>query len=276
MPRGKTSSREAKHSPRSRKSVAMTCGASACQQVCWTKTYGGEIFTSEYCEKHSCEPRPELGVCLARKRSKDAFCHEHSTCQFLYCKRPIDPQYGPFSSCCPYHKCRIQDCPHAIADPTIPFCSHHDPSIYHGLHYLHSLRSSSMEYAPRQSPPQTPTEEKPVDSTKPSEDLPPPSTAVDVADTSEKSCTCAQDAAETEIKPTCTPVTRPVEPRTEPKVESVDAVVDEGKGEGRDEMDKMPTFFSGVAVGICLLMQIVYAVLQLLLETARSTAKWRN
>ncbi|RFU74974.1 hypothetical protein TARUN_7255 [Trichoderma arundinaceum] len=161
----------------------------------------------------------------------------------------------------------------------------------------HFLRSS-LEYARPPSPPRHVEEEKVEVSTKPLEDISPPVTPVAVAatDASDKTCTCARDATPVEIKPpqvTCV-VEPKMEPKTEVKIESnfepkVEQKVEpnvelnvkdagrfseDGEEEARDE--KLPTFFSGVAVGICLLMQIFYVSLQLFLEMARSTAKWRT
>ncbi|KAH6606883.1 hypothetical protein Trco_006036 [Trichoderma cornu-damae] len=168
MPRDRTFGRHAKHS-NGRKPAPMICGVSNCQLGCWTKTYGGEMVTSEYCEK---------------------------------------PQ------------------------------------------------------------------EKPADSSRSPEERPPAPIVAAAATTgmSDRPCACTRNATPDESKPA--PIARLVEPQMEPKVEDANPVAEEVQGGGRGEKETLPTFFSGVAVGLCILMQMLYVILQLLLEMARGTAKW--
>lgn len=188
----------------------------------------------------------------------------------------------------------------------VPFCLLHNRDVFVNMHNIYSLRSC-MEY--NYLLPQPATQEMLSYTTELSEeDSPPPPTTISTADSSAKSCTCAYHTktetkseaktetktetkaeTKTEVKPepqsdTKTetkqdtakpaPVTSPVEPKVEPKME--DAKLAKEKDEVQEEDKTMPAFFSGIAAGLCIFMQILYVLLQLVLEMTRGTAKWRG
>ncbi|QYS98571.1 hypothetical protein H0G86_005748 [Trichoderma simmonsii] len=59
----------------------------------------------------------------------------------------------------------------------------------------------------------------------------------------------------------------------ESKVEAASYEADQGKHQMCDENDHLPTFWSGISVGICILLQIIHVLMRLLLELVQGVGK---
>lgn len=71
-----------------------------------------------------------------------------------------------------------------------------------------------------------------------------------------------QDVAVNETTPVL------VDRKSEVKAEIASPVIQD-KSQSFKEEESLPAFFSGVGVGLCILLQIIYALVQLLLELVR-------
>ncbi|KAL7934979.1 hypothetical protein V8C35DRAFT_279445 [Trichoderma chlorosporum] len=79
---------------------------------------------------------------------------------------------------------------------------------------------------------------------------------------------------ETETTTGPPPTAASVAPNLDSKVDDVDQVAEQGKHqEWNENNDSLPSFFSGVGVGLCLLLQIFHILLRLLLEMAQKMGK---
>ncbi|TFA98223.1 hypothetical protein CCMA1212_010073 [Trichoderma ghanense] len=265
------SSRSSRHSSRPRK----TCNAPDCHRERMSKSHDGETRNSKFCHRHCCSLSPGLGLCCAEKRSSDAFCHEHSTCVVEGCKSRID-QSSSSRRLCLQHKCHIQNCNNRVDAPSYNFCWEHDRAVFDSFRLTRILPvavypTPSPSPSPPPASPRLPVRQESVESVVATDEplaVPHTSTTPSVKDEPRAP---VQDAAVNAITPV--PVAAPVDQTSEVKTEVTALGIGRDKTQTWKEEEGLPTFFSGVGVGICILLQIVYALVQLLLELVRGAKK---
>ncbi|KAL7822075.1 hypothetical protein V8C26DRAFT_286543 [Trichoderma gracile] len=265
------SSRSSRHSSRPRK----TCNAPDCHRERMSKTYDGETRTSKFCHRHCCSLSPSLGLCCAEKRSSDAFCHEHSTCAVEGCKSRID-QSSSSRRLCLRHKCHIQNCNNRVEAPSCNFCWEHDRAVLDSFRLTHILpvavyATPSPSPSPPPSSPRLSARREPVESIVSSGDssaVSPTSAAPSVKD---EPRTPVRETTVDAISPA--PAAAPVDQIPEVKAEITGTVIEQDKSQTWKEEESLPAFFSGVGVGLCILLQIIYALVQLLLELVRGSKR---
>ncbi|PTB66265.1 hypothetical protein BBK36DRAFT_1168882 [Trichoderma citrinoviride] len=259
------SRRSSRHGSRPTK----TCNAPDCHRERMSKSHDGETRTSKFCQRHSCSLSPSLGLCCAGKRSSDAFCHEHSTCVVEGCKSRIDPASSSRRLCL-QHKCHIQNCDNRVDAPSYNFCWAHDRAIFDSFRYKTHILPVAV-YAATTTP-------------SPSPSLPPssprlsirkePAASADVSSEDSLGVPRSSSSSATPSvreEPTVQDAAAPGEQRLErQQVEIAGPAAGQDKFQtGKEEEEGLPAFFSGVGVGLCILLQIIYAVVQLLLELVR-------
>ncbi|KAL6884970.1 hypothetical protein HDV57DRAFT_407028 [Trichoderma longibrachiatum] len=265
------SSRSSRHSSRPKK----TCNAPDCHRERISKSHDGETKNSKFCHRHSCSLSPSLGLCCAEKRSSDVFCHEHSTCLVEGCKSRIDQSSS--RRLCLQHNCRIQNCNDRVDAPSLNFCWEHDRAVFDSLWLPHIL-PVAVYATPSPSPSPPPSSscrlsmgEELVDSVTSSAGsvvVSPASTAPSVKD---EPRTHIQDGPVDAV--TDVPVAAPVGQTLEVKTDIASPVIEGDKARWSEEEESLPAFFSGVGVGLCILLQIIYAIVQLLLELVRGSKR---
>ncbi|KAL6804799.1 hypothetical protein GGI42DRAFT_367726 [Trichoderma sp. SZMC 28013] len=244
MGREHSSSRRSKSHSSKRK----TCKVDHCSRERKSTTHNGETTTYKYCEKH-------WNQANSNNQSSGYATPPYARC----CEQPSSmPTF-------PNQKCHFQDCNCAINPPSNYFCAKHDRLTWFNS-YCNYSRPSMQHSAPPSPPPSPP--QGPVDSTIPSEH-PTASYTTDGRRNSIQSTTSGQITP----LPVTTTVAAPAEPTTESRVEVVSYVADQEKYQMCDDNDRLPTFWSGVGVGLCILLQIIHVLMRLLLELAQGVGK---
>ncbi|KAL6867007.1 hypothetical protein J3F83DRAFT_766067 [Trichoderma novae-zelandiae] len=254
------SRRSSRHSSRPRKA----CNAPDCHRERMSKSHDGETKSSKFCERHSCSLSPSLGLCCAEKRSSDAFCHEHSTCVVEGCKSRIDQSSS--RRLCLQHKCHIQNCNNRVDAPSYNFCWEHDRAVFDSFRLTHILpvavyATPSPSPSPPPASPRLPARREAAEGVVSSDD------ALAVSPTS--TAPSVRDEPRAPVQDGPVHVAAPAEQRMEQQVEMAGPVVEQDKPRTWKEEEGLPAFFSGVGVGLCILLQIIYAIVQLVLELVR-------
>ncbi|KAK4083622.1 uncharacterized protein Triagg1_1284 [Trichoderma aggressivum f. europaeum] len=169
----------------------------------------------------------------------------------------------------PNQKCNFQDCNCAINLPSnYFFCPKHERVIWYNSYNSRVNHSHpSMQHGAPPSPPPSPPQVA-VDGT-----IPPEDTTTSYATDGRRNSTQSSASGQTAPSPIATTVAAPAEPTVESKVEVVSYVADQEKHQMCDDDDRLPTFWSGVGVGLCILLQIIHVLMRLLLELAQGVGK---
>ncbi|KKP00599.1 hypothetical protein THAR02_07286 [Trichoderma harzianum] len=232
------------HSSSSRRSKShsskrKTCKVEHCNRERKSTRHNGETTTYKYCEKRnkfSSFPPFDMPFARGMRRlpMQDAVSNHHP--------RPYPP---------------VRNATSEIA--IVPLLLH--PAI----------SARDMNDAPP-SPPWSPPQD-PVDGSMPSEHPTASSTAASYTTDGRRNSTQSTTSSQTVPPSATTTVAAPAETTMESKVEAASDVADQGKHQMCDDNDLLPTFWSGVSVGICILLQIIHVLMRLLLELAQGVGK---
>lgn len=170
----------------------------------------------------------------------------------------------------PPEKCNFRDCHCAITPPSSYFCPRHERVTWWNSHlnYSRTRMQSSAPPSPPWSPPQDP-----VDGTIPSEHPTASSTTASYTTDGRRNSTQSNVSGQSAPHPATTTVAAPAESTMQSKDEAVSYETGQGKHQMCDETDHLPTFWSGVSVGFCILLQIIHVLMRLLLELAQGVGK---
>ncbi|KAL6695836.1 hypothetical protein J3F84DRAFT_348108 [Trichoderma pleuroticola] len=252
MGREHSSSRHSKSHSSKRK----TCKVQHCNRERKSTTRNGETTTYKYCEKH-------WNQANSNSQSSGYTTPPHARC----CEQPSSmPMF-------PNQKCQFQDCNCAANPPYNYFCPKHERVIWYNS-YISRVNYSrpSMYHSAPPSPPLSPSQ-VPVDGSIPSEHPTASTTTTSYTTDGRRDSTQSTSSGQTAPCSATTTVTAPAEPTVESNVEAVSYVADQEKHQMCDEHDRLPTFWSGVGVGLCILLQIIHVLMRLLLELAQGVGK---
>ncbi|KAL7943523.1 hypothetical protein V8C42DRAFT_359194 [Trichoderma barbatum] len=252
MGREHSSSRRSK----SHSSKHKICKALGCDRERRSKSHDGE--RSKFCKKHSNQSKSSMDTYVAAKTSSDAYSDAFSDQRSAYGA----PFYAKHFEIPPSMRvyadptCNFQSCNDPIDGLSNNFCPQHEQKLYNTFYAAYSGPSTKNAVPP--SPPMSPLE-SPVDDIMHSRKH----SSTSTTNTAGGTRTSVHNNTAVESTPP------PVEQTMEPKVEAVSTVTEQGKHQALNENDTLPTFFSGVGVGLCLMLQIIHILLRLLLDLAR-------
>ncbi|KAM6488447.1 hypothetical protein HDV62DRAFT_347835 [Trichoderma sp. SZMC 28011] len=250
MGREHSSSRRSKSHSSKRK----TCKVEHCNRERKSTRHNGETTTYKYCEKH-------WDRVNSNNQGSGYATPPYARC----CEQPSSTPVSPNG------KCNFRDCNCAIIPPSNFFCSRHEQVTWFNSRFNHSCPPMQCSAPP--TPPWSPSR-NPVDDTIPPEHPTASSSTASYTTDGRRNSTQSNVSGQTVPPPvTTTTVAAPVEPTMESRVEAASHETDQGKHQMCDENDRLPTFWSGVSVGFCVLLQIIHVLMQLLLELAQGVGK---
>ncbi|KAF3074868.1 hypothetical protein CFAM422_002565 [Trichoderma lentiforme] len=249
MGREHSSSRRSKSHSSKRK----TCKVEHCNRERKSTRHNGETTTYKYCEKH-------WDRANSNNQGSGYATPPYARC----CEQPLSTPVSPSE------KCNFRDCNCAINPPSSFFCPRHER-----VTWWNSRLNYSRPFMRHSAPPSPPwsSSPEPADGTIPSEHPAASSTAASYTTDGRRNSTQSTTSGQSAPHPATTTVAAPAETTMESKVEAASYEADQGKHQMCDENDHLPTFWSGVSVDICILLQIIHVLMRLLLELAQGVGK---